>query len=407
MTLTLLLDLDDTLLSNEMGTFIPAYLQSLGKHLASYAPPERLIPALLTATQQMVRNNQPDCSLKDIFDSNFFPAIGLTSEHLQEAIDNFYEEIFPSLRPLTQFRADAVDLVEEAFKRGYQIVIATNALFPKTAVHQRLEWAGLPPQNYPFRLIASYETFHFAKPNPAYFTEVLARLGWPDGPVIMVGDDPENDIESAQRVGLAAFRITKNGHPSSGGLHQLSAAGRLSDFFPWVDSIDLAELTPDLSQPEAMVNTLRATPAALAGLTTDIPAHSWTYQPNADEWSLAEIICHLRDVDHEVNLPRLKRVLHESNPFLAGIDTDTWAVERHYHQQDGIVALRDFIQSRLEILHILDYLSLEDWKRPARHAIFGPTHLKELVSIQAGHDRLHLHQVCSTLEMIQKLTPPD
>ena len=402
MTLTLLLDLDDTLLSNEMGTFIPAYLQSLGKYLASYAPPERLIPALLTATQQMVRNNQPDCSLKDIFDSNFFPAIGLTWDHLQEAIDNFYEEIFPSLRPLTQFRADAVDLVEEALKRGYQIAIATNALFPKTAVHQRLEWAGLPPQNYPFRLIASYETFHFAKPNPAYFTEVLARLGWPDGPVIMVGDDPENDIEPAQRVGLAAFQITKNGHPSSGGFHQPSAAGWLSDFFPWVDSIDLAELTPDLSQTEAMVNTLRATPAALAGLTTEIPAHSWTYQPNADEWSLAEIICHLRDVDHEVNLPRLKRVLHESNPFLAGIDTDSWAVERHYHQQDGIVALRDFIQYRLKILHLLDNLSLEDWKRPARHAIFGPTHLKELVSIQAGHDRLHLQQVCSTLDMIQK-----
>jgi hypothetical protein len=40
-------------------------------------------------------------------------------------------------------------------------------------------------------------------------------------------------------------------------------------------------------------------------------------------------------------------------------------------------------------------------RRTARHAIFGPTHLKELVGINAGHDRLHLQQVKKTINIIK------
>jgi len=181
----------------------------------------------------------------------------------------------------------------------------------------------------------------------------------------------------------------------------------LVDFFPWVDTTTLAELSPDFSQPESMAKTLRATPAALHSLTTDLLPSHWTYQLDEGEWSLTEILCHLRDVDHEVNLPRLKKVLRESNPFLAGMDTDPWAAERQYKHQDGKAALHNFTQYRLEILSILDHLSPGDWDRPARHAIFGPTQIRELVSILAGHDRLHLSQISNTLDLIRRAESSD
>lgn len=402
MTLTLLLDLDNTLLSNEMGTFMPAYLHALGEYMAPYVSPERMIPALLAATQQMLRNNQPECRLKEVFDTAFFPAIGIPPDHLQAVIDHFYLEIFPSLQDLTQFRAEAVKLVEKALARDYQVAIATSSLFPRIAVDQRLEWAGLSPSIYPFQLVASYETFHFSKPNPAYYTEVLAHLGWPEGPVVMVGDDMQNDIEPARRVGLAAFWISKDGNNSTNAAYGPSASGDLEDFFPWLDSTSHMELIPDFNQPESMEKTLRATPAALDSLTTHIPDSYWIHQPDPGEWSLTEILCHLRDVDREVNLPRLKKVLRETNPFLAGMDTDPWATERQYKSQDGKAALKEFTTYRLEILSILEQLSAGDWDRPARHAIFGPTQLRELVSIEAGHDRLHLRQVTNTLQLNQK-----
>jgi hypothetical protein len=167
----------------------------------------------------------------------------------------------------------------------------------------------------------------------------------------------------------------------------------LTDHLPWLDSLAPEALQPDFSTITSLLATLRSTPAALhslcAGLDTTARAH---HHPESTEWGTVEILCHLRDVDAEVNLPRLQRVIQENNPFLAGKDTDPWAVERAYTQQDGQKALQAFTTTRYELLALLDNLPLEGWKRPARHAIFGPTTLHELVNFIAGHDRLHIRQ---------------
>jgi FMN phosphatase YigB (HAD superfamily) len=60
-------------------------------------------------------------------------------------------------------------------------------------------------------MIPSYETFHFAKPNPAYFAEFLAQLGWPKTPIVMVGNDVESDIGAARQLGLPVFWMASNG----------------------------------------------------------------------------------------------------------------------------------------------------------------------------------------------------
>ena len=89
-------------------------------------------------------------------------------------------------------------------------------------------------------------------------------------------------------------------------------------------------------------------------------------------------------------------MLSEENPFLVGEVTDVWVKERKCAQQDGRQALVDFTSARKEVLGLLDALAAE-WSRPARHAIFGPTTLQELVGFVAAHDRAHVQQVWKTL----------
>jgi FMN phosphatase YigB (HAD superfamily) len=178
MTLTLLLDLDDTLLGNSMDTFIPAYLQSLSDFLSPFISQDIFVPTLLSGTQAMLDNNSPDKTLKAAFDQSFYTELGVSQDEYAEQFDAFYREKFPELKQLTQYSLAAVRMIEEAFDRNYRVAIATNPLFPKSAIHQRLEWAGLSPQKYPFLLVPTYESFHFAKPNKAFFTEALASLGW-------------------------------------------------------------------------------------------------------------------------------------------------------------------------------------------------------------------------------------
>jgi hypothetical protein len=105
----------------------------------------------------------------------------------------------------------------------------------------------------------------------------------------------------------------------------------------------------------------------------------------------------LRDVDQEVNLARIRRVLQENDPFLSGKDTDPWADERMYFCQDGPQALHEFTTARMKLLDLLEAATPEDWERTARHAILGPTTLRELVRIVAEHDRLHVRQVMGDL----------
>ncbi len=400
MTLILLIDLDNTLLDNDMEVFIPTYLKSLGEYLANHISPERLIPALLEATQSMLQNNRPDRTLKQVFDAEFYEPLGLDQSTMAAPIKEFYEKVFPALRSLTKPRPAAIELVREATDRGYDLVLATNPLFPRTAIMQRLSWTGISLDETSFKLIPSYETFHFAKPNPAFFTEILGQLGWPQKPVLMVGDDPYNDIIPAASIGIQTFWVSDQPPPKKEASFNPSGWGGLEDILQWVDQRSISECMPDFTSLQAMLAILRSTPAVLINMSQVLPDTLWVESPEPGAWSFTEIICHLRDVDHDVNLLRIKKILTEENPFLPGIDTDQWAVERQYYCQNGRQALQEFVETRIELLGILDNLKPEDWLRTARHAIFGPTHIKELVNIIASHDRLHIRQAMETLEKV-------
>jgi len=404
MTLTLLLDLDDTLLGNSMDTFIPAYLQALCDHLAPLIPAEKLVSTLLSGTQAMLDNNFPDKTLKEVFDQAFYPALGIQQTDYVEEFNTFYRDVFPALKGLTKFQPEAVKTIEEAFKRDYNVAIATNPLFPMTAIWQRLEWAGLSPDIFPFILVPSYESFHFAKPNTAFFTELLASIGWPAGPVVMVGDDYEHDIAPARLLGIGNFWVIKEEPSTRDDLPPGAGSGKIQDLIPWLDSVQEEELEPDFNRIETMLAVLRATPAVVDAFSENFDSDYWVEHPQPGEWSYTEIMCHLRDVDAEVNSPRIQQVLSQNNPFLPGIDSDKWAQERLYYCQNGPDALQDFTTSRIQLLDLLDSMGEADWERPANHAIFGPTSLKELVSIIVGHDQLHILQAYKILGDFSKHT---
>ena len=236
MSKTLLIDLDNTLLRNEMDTFVPAYLQGLANRLASYADPKEMTRTLLAATHQMTQNQQPDLSLMEVFDAAFYPVLNVKKADVQPVIDDFYEEDFPNLRGLTSPQPEAVGLVTQALEKGYRIGIATNPLFPLTAIKQRLNWAGFPPDQYHFDLIPSYSGFHFSKPNPAYFAEFLAQMGWPEGPVVMIGDEADQDIAGARQLGIAVFWTPSQPAASWTRSEPEPPRGGLAEVLPWLES---------------------------------------------------------------------------------------------------------------------------------------------------------------------------
>ncbi|MCP4138959.1 MAG: HAD hydrolase-like protein [Chloroflexi bacterium] len=393
MTLTLLLDLDDTLLDSDMNDFIPVYFQTLGKEMQAYIEPKKMLKYLMLGTEAMIANDSPAQRLEECFNNEFYPKFDIGRDTLDPIIAHFYEEIFPSLSYLVKARPEAVALVEWAFSQGYRVAISTNPLFPRAAIKHRLRWAGLAPEKYPFDIISSFEHFHYSKPNPAYFGEVLGRMGWPDGPVLIVGDDPERDLRAAQELGVAAYWIADDDALLPEGVNPPQGRGKIGELRGWIEAQDEKIFTPSYQAKTAIVATAKAVPAALKGMLAGIPSGAWTEFSDPDEWTLVEILSHLRDVEREVNLPRFQTFLNEENPFITANDPDRWVSERVYAKNDGEAVLQEYVDARLETLEALKKLSAEDWQRAGRHAIFGPITLQEQLGFMVEHDRVHLRQI--------------
>jgi FMN phosphatase YigB (HAD superfamily) len=393
MTFTLLLDLDDTLLDSNMENFIPAYFQALSETLQDLVSPEIMVQALMGGTKRMMGKIDPEHSLREVFDDYFYTKIGIHREELRKKIDEFYDDVFPKLNYLTKQRPEAIDFVKWAFDQGYRVVVATNPLFPLKAIQHRLRWAGLAPEDYPFALITSYENFHFTKENISYFPEILGRLGWPDDPVIMVGNDLKMDIEPAMEAGLPVFWVKDE--TTLAGEHANIPQGRISEVRSWLKDVSNESLHHSMLKPSALVASLCSIPAVLERIVSTLNEDEFVYRSDSEDWSIKEVICHLRDVEIEVNIPRIQKVLRLDNPFVAGEITDPWVIERNYAGQNGKEALQGFIKARKETINLVGDLLLE-WDRPARHSIFGSSTLLELVGVMVGHDKAHIRQIHQT-----------
>ena len=393
MSLTLLFDLDDTLLDTNMDAFVPAYFQGLSKHVGDRVAPEIMLRALVHGMNLMNESEDPTRTLQEVFEADFYPMLGIPKSELWDAFEDFYDNVFPSIEMYTRQRPDAVPLIEWAFSRGYRVAIATDPLFPRKATYHRLRWAGFEPEQ--FELISTFENFHFTKTHPAYYAEVLGQLGWTDGPVLMVGNDVQRDLVSAHQLGLKTYFIDGDAGSSPG---FEAGRGKLGDLRPWLESIDISTLAPSYTSREAIMAIMVSAPAVLQSLSSDLSAENWRHEPTRDDWAMNEIVCHLRDTEKEVHALQLDLMLERQDAFIPRPDTGVWASEREYLNVDGALALAEFAAARLVNFDKLRRLEDGIWARKARHAIFGPTNFLEVMGFVANHDQMHIQQAWKTLQ---------
>ena len=207
MITTILFDLDNTLLGNKMETFLPHYFALLDHYAQEELKHDHLLPAILASSEQMVHNNAPELTNREVFWQHFNRQTGLDCAELERKFDYFYRTEFNRMAPFTEKWPESAELVRTSFAKGLQVVIATNPMFPRTAVEARLAWAGVPATDFPYTLITTYENMHAVKPHLAYYQEILDRTGCRAENALMVGDDWQRDIEPAAALGLFTYWI--------------------------------------------------------------------------------------------------------------------------------------------------------------------------------------------------------
>ncbi len=203
---TVLFDLDGTLLPINTDEFLRHYMKALAAHAGHLVPPQALVEQVMASTYAMIRNVEPDKTNADVFAADFFPRVGRTEEELMPVFDQFYRERFPALvSAIPGAPGLAKRVVQAVLDQGCEIVLATNPLFPRMAIEERMRWIEV--DKLPWRLVTTYEEMHACKPQPEYYREILAKIGREPGDCLMVGNDFEEDGVAA-KVGLDVFFVT-------------------------------------------------------------------------------------------------------------------------------------------------------------------------------------------------------
>ena len=118
------------------------------------------------------------------------------------------------------------------------------------------------------------------------------------------------------------------------------------------------------------------------------------------EFCLVEHACHLRDLEREGYLVRVRRILAEDVPQLADFDGKAIAEARDYPAQDAHAAAQDFAAARRELLALLVTLSAGDFRREALFSGRRIT-LADLVALIDAHDGEHRQEIERILDHIE------
>lgn len=202
---TLLFDLDGTLLPMDQDYFTKGYFKQLVPRFAHLIDPEAFVAQMWKSTEAMIRSEDPDMTNEHVFKKDFLTAIGAEESVYWPIFEDFYAGQFGELSHLSDPTPLARQICEAALDKGYEIVLATNPLFPRTAIEHRMRWAGV--DGLPFTLVTTLEEMHFCKPNPRYYQEILHKINRSPESCMMIGNDSFEDL-IAGKLGVKTYWVT-------------------------------------------------------------------------------------------------------------------------------------------------------------------------------------------------------
>ena len=133
------------------------------------------------------------------------------------------------------------------------------------------------------------------------------------------------------------------------------------------------------AQIESSLYTLRETPLRLLAWTAGMDETRLQAAPEPNEWSMAEILAHVR-AGAEVWSYSVYAMLTLDSPQLAHVHPRDWMKTLGYAKLSFADNFRAFEVERQNLLRVLERLSWADWERPATFigkvnstTIFGET----------------------------------
>lgn len=200
----LLFDLDGTLLPVGPEFFMKDYPNAAAPYFSHIVDEKYFKKALFESTFDMIRNTDKALSNIEAFGMSFAKKIGRSWSEIWAIFEDFYENAFPKLKAVVADTFIARDVVDACLSQGWRIVLATNPVFPETAIKERMRWCHV--DHFDWQFITTIENMHSCKPNTEYYVEIVDVLGLKPECCVMIGNDVQEDMV-ASRTGMRTILV--------------------------------------------------------------------------------------------------------------------------------------------------------------------------------------------------------
>jgi hypothetical protein len=155
---------------------------------------------------------------------------------------------------------------------------------------------------------------------------------------------------------------------------------------------------------DTILTILKEAPPRLANLTSGLMPEHLHSAPSAGDWSINEVLAHLRACNEVWGGYYIMTILAQDNPTIKAINPRTWIKNTDYLEQAFQPSLRAFAKQRKRLLAALEPLPPKDWARTNILIGAGKPLQQTLLSHADGlarHERAHLKQIERTIDALQ------
>lgn len=155
-------------------------------------------------TDAMIKN-QGEATNEVVFWVEFEKASGYMENEIGKHFLDFYTHEFNELGKSVKPYLGLNDVLTGLKEKGYQLILATNPLFPPIATQNRIKWAGIDSDV--FTHITTFDNSYYSKPNILYYEEIFKDFNIIPEESLMIGNDMSDDFV-VTKLGCDIYIVT-------------------------------------------------------------------------------------------------------------------------------------------------------------------------------------------------------
>lgn len=143
---------------------------------------------------------------------------------------------------------------------------------------------------------------------------------------------------------------------------------------------------------EALYQELASGRDIIRGLLSGVTQAEAQVKPDAESWSILEVVCHLYDEEREDFREHLDLILNRPNAEWTLIDPQGWVSARRYNERNLYEMLDTFLAERDQSLGWLRGMATADWDTVYANQ-YGRMTAGDMLGSWVAHDNLHARQL--------------